>query len=46
MLIGNFQAGYVYFLGATAETVLESDSDDKFVTFKAFCELKSESGKL
>ena len=33
--------GYVYFVGATAEVVLESESDD-FTTFKAFCEL---SGK-
>lgn len=31
--------GYVYFVGATAEVVLESVSDD-FTTFKAFCELE------
>jgi mannose-6-phosphate isomerase len=30
--------GYVYFVGATAEVVLESDGKD-FTTFKAFCEL-------
>ena len=30
--------GYVYFVGATAEVVLESDGED-FTTFKAFCEL-------
>ncbi|KAE8449906.1 Mannose-6-phosphate isomerase [Mollisiaceae sp. DMI_Dod_QoI] len=30
--------GYVYFVGATAEVVLESDSEN-FTTFKAFCEL-------
>lgn len=30
--------GYVYFVGATAEVVLESESED-FTTFKAFCEL-------
>ncbi|PQE07834.1 mannose-6-phosphate isomerase protein [Rutstroemia sp. NJR-2017a WRK4] len=30
--------GYVYFVGATAEVVLESE-DDEFTTFKAFCEL-------
>lgn len=30
--------GYVYFVGSTAEVVLESESDD-FTTFKAFCEL-------
>ena len=32
------QEGFVYFAGATAEVVLESQSED-FVTFKAFCEL-------
>lgn len=32
------QEGYVYFVGATAEVVVESASED-FVTFKAFCEL-------
>ncbi len=30
--------GYVFFVGATAEVVLESSSED-FTTFKAFCEL-------
>ncbi|KAG9228431.1 mannose-6-phosphate isomerase [Amylocarpus encephaloides] len=30
--------GYVYFVGATAEVILESDGGD-FTTFKAFCEL-------
>ena len=33
--------GYVYFVGATAEVVLESEGES-FTTFKAFCEL---SGK-
>ena len=33
------KSGYVYFVGATAEVVLESNSDDRFLTFKAFCEL-------
>ena len=32
------EEGYVYFVGATAECILESQSDD-FTTFKAFCEL-------
>lgn len=32
--------GYVYFVGATAEVVLESRSSEPFVTFKAFCELE------
>ncbi|CAL8575706.1 Mannose-6-phosphate isomerase [Xanthoria parietina] len=35
------KAGHVFFVGATAEFILESDSDS-FTTFKAFCEL---SGK-
>lgn len=30
--------GYVFFVGATAECVLESEGDE-FTTFKAFCEL-------
>ncbi|KAK7541565.1 mannose-6-phosphate isomerase-like protein [Phyllosticta citricarpa] len=33
------EPGYVYFVGATAECVLEA-ADDSFVTFKAFCELE------
>lgn len=33
------KVGYVYFVGATAELVLESTSED-FTTFKAFCELQ------
>ncbi|KAL9032149.1 MAG: hypothetical protein Q9180_006670 [Flavoplaca navasiana] len=39
------KAGYVFFVGATAECVVESDSEsdsESFTTFKAFCEL---SGK-
>ncbi|KAK4200918.1 mannose-6-phosphate isomerase [Triangularia verruculosa] len=35
--------GYVYFVGATAECVLESEADgdeDEFVTFKAYCEVE------
>ena len=35
------KAGYVYFVGATAECVLECEGEN-FTTFKAFCEL---SGK-
>ncbi|TVY12788.1 Mannose-6-phosphate isomerase [Lachnellula arida] len=35
--------GYVYFVGATAEVVLESE-DDEFTTFKAFCELHGKEG--
>jgi mannose-6-phosphate isomerase len=35
--------GYVFFVGATAECVLESEGandDDEFITFKAFCEVE------
>ncbi|KAF4120068.1 mannose-6-phosphate isomerase [Geosmithia morbida] len=41
------KGGYVFFVGATAECVLESTSgpDDEFVTYKAFCEI-AEEGKL
>lgn len=39
--IEEVKAGFVYFVGATAECVVESQSED-FTTFKAFCEL---SGK-
>ncbi|KAI1088740.1 mannose-6-phosphate isomerase [Rostrohypoxylon terebratum] len=37
--------GYVFFVGATAELVLESEggSDDSFTTFKAFCEVEDHS---
>ena len=45
-LTKRLQPGYVFFVGATAETVFEADSDDQFVTFKAFCELDGKSGKL
>jgi mannose-6-phosphate isomerase len=34
--------GYVFFVGATAECVIESASDD-MVTFKAFCEIEHEN---
>ncbi|KAH8808002.1 mannose-6-phosphate isomerase [Xylogone sp. PMI_703] len=43
--VEEIKPGYVYFVGATAEVVLESDSDD-FTTFKAFCDLQGkEDGK-
>lgn len=31
--------GYVFFVGATAEYILESSEDKPFTTFKAYCEL-------
>ena len=34
----DIQEGFVFFVGATAEAVLES-LDEQFVTFKAFCDL-------
>ena len=36
-----FKEGYVYFVGATAELILESDADN-LTTFRAFCELADE----
>ena len=36
------KTGYVFFVGATAECVLESKGESDFTAFKAFCEL---SGK-
>lgn len=36
------KAGYVYFVGATAELVVESTGDDELVVFKAFCQLEPE----
>lgn len=37
--------GYVFFVGATAEVVLESEGGegDEFITFKAFCEIEDHS---
>jgi len=36
--------GYVFFVGATAELVIESDSDE-LVTFRAFCEIDDKAHK-
>ncbi|EME49470.1 hypothetical protein DOTSEDRAFT_68288 [Dothistroma septosporum NZE10] len=45
--IEDIKEGYVYFVGATAELVLQSDSSEPLVTFKAFCVLSDDSnGKL
>ncbi|KAF2669967.1 mannose-6-phosphate isomerase [Microthyrium microscopicum] len=42
------KAGYVYFVGSTAAVSLENDSSspEDFVSFKAYCELDPEAGKL
>ncbi|KAF2251232.1 mannose-6-phosphate isomeras-like protein [Trematosphaeria pertusa] len=44
------EEGYVFFVGATAEVVLESEADaedgEGMVTFKAFCELEDHEQKL
>jgi mannose-6-phosphate isomerase len=39
------QAGYVFFVGATAELVLEAEGDkeDEFITFRAYCEVQDHS---
>jgi mannose-6-phosphate isomerase len=34
--------GFVYFVGATAELIMESDSEE-LVTFKAFCEIEEQT---
>lgn len=38
--IEDISEGFVYFVGATAELIMEADGDEPFVTFKAFCELE------
>ncbi len=38
--VEEMKEGYVYFVGATAELVVESKGDEPFVSFKAFCELE------
>ncbi|KAF2658633.1 mannose-6-phosphate isomeras-like protein [Lophiostoma macrostomum CBS 122681] len=44
------EEGYVFFVGATAELVIESETDaedgEGLVTFKAFCEIGDEKNKL
>ncbi|KAI3393700.1 hypothetical protein diail_3795 [Diaporthe ilicicola] len=43
--VEDIKEGYVFFVGSTAEVVLESTSegDKEFVTFKAFCEVENHS---
>ncbi|KAL1297361.1 hypothetical protein AAFC00_004902 [Neodothiora populina] len=43
--VEEIQEGWVYFVGATAKLVIESEGDEPLVTFKAFCELGGESSK-
>ncbi|PNP48637.1 hypothetical protein TGAMA5MH_00328 [Trichoderma gamsii] len=42
------EEGHVYFVGSTAELILESavGKEEEFTTFKAFCEIGSEKEKL
>ena len=44
--VQEIKEGYVFFVGATAECVLESEgaNDDEFITFKAFCEVEESRG--
>lgn len=44
--VQDIKTGYVYFVGATAEVVLEATGDDDFVSFKAFCEVANQSSKV
>lgn len=44
--VEEIRAGFVYFVGSTAEVALEAvggGDEDKFVTFKAFCEVEDHS---
>jgi mannose-6-phosphate isomerase len=41
------KTGYVYFVGATANVVLEAEEgEEDFMTFRAFCELGNDANKL
>ncbi|KAF2502240.1 mannose-6-phosphate isomerase [Lophium mytilinum] len=40
------ETGWVYFVGATAELVIEADEGEEMVTFKAFCELQGKESQL
>ena len=40
------KVGYVYFIGASARVVLETDGEEDFVTFRAFCEPAQGENKL
>lgn len=41
--VQEIKTGHVFFVGATAECVLESEGDEEFETFKAFCVLEGQS---
>ncbi|KFY07372.1 hypothetical protein V492_07204 [Pseudogymnoascus sp. VKM F-4246] len=41
--IEEIQEGHVYFVGATAELVLENNGEEEFTCFKAFCELEGDA---
>ncbi len=43
--VHEIKEGYVFFVGSTAEVVLESvgGKEEEFVTFKAFCEVEDHS---
>ena len=40
----DLKEGYVFFVGATAEYVIENAGDAEFITFKAFCEINPPRG--
>ena len=46
--VHDVKEGYVFFVGSTAECVLEADGgkEDEFITFKAFCEVEGSKGRL
>ena len=41
--VEEIREGFVYFVGATAEVVLENKGEEPFVTFRAFCELDEQA---
>ena len=41
----DLKEGFVYFMGATAECVMESQGPEDMVTFKAFCEIEEAKGE-
>ena len=44
--VEDLKEGFVFFVGATAELVVESDGEEPLVAFKAFCELGGHQEKL
>lgn len=41
--VQDIKEGYIFFVGSTAEVVLEAAGGDELVTFKAYCEVEDQS---